>query len=329
MTDSARKAIEQIVAQMSQAQDLQRQFAPFLAEQEALAKSLQPLGHELAEAIRKQFEPINALQEHWKALVVGPPQWLQAFQEMADQLARLTSPIVKEFERQREAIQPFWDAIHKSSAECERIEGAGWLPHYTTPPELLEIEGLDAVLLDQAIGRYYQTQWAEVKEAFLRRLATYDIDDEAKQTFSVAIAMHEAGFYRGTSRLLFPEFERIARKELHAGAMYTITSQDTLREEAGNLCPSEVEPAGVYGMTLFTRLTNHLYAHTRTAADLSAIAADPVPNRHAALHGLLAYDTPKNSINMLIMADFVFQVISALKRNAAASNAAETTSAHA
>lgn len=39
----------------------------------------------------------------------------------------------------------------------------------------------------------------------------------------------------------------------------------------------------------------------------------PAPNRHAALHGFLPYDTAKNSINMLVMADFLFQVICALK----------------
>jgi hypothetical protein len=50
---------------------------------------------------------------------------------------------------------------------------------------------------------------------------------------------------------------------------------------------------------------------------LAAVADDPVPNRHAALHGLLPYAAQKHSMNMLIVADFLFQVICTVKRSAA------------
>jgi hypothetical protein len=46
---------------------------------------------------------------------------------------------------------------------------------------------------------------------------------------------------------------------------------------------------------------------------IEAIACDPVPNRHAALHGLVAYDSLKCSIGTLVMADFLFRVICAVK----------------
>ena len=34
----------------------------------------------------------------------------------------------------------------------------------------------------------------------------------------------------------------------------------------------------------------------------------PIPNRHAAMHGLVPYPTHKHSLNMLILADYVFRV---------------------
>ena len=38
-------------------------------------------------------------------------------------------------------------------------------------------------------------------------------------------------------------------------------------------------------------------------------ARDPVPNRHAAMHGLVSYSTHKHSMNMLILTDYVFEIL--------------------
>ena len=42
------------------------------------------------------------------------------------------------------------------------------------------------------------------------------------------------------------------------------------------------------------------------AIDLRSIQS---PNRHAAMHGLVPYPTHKHSLNMLILADYVFRVL--------------------
>lgn len=332
MTDSL-KAINQIAAQVKAAQETQLKLNP-LSEQFRHVTSLTPLSNNLTAAIRQHLAPITAIQDQWKlmqdqwkSLVIEPPSWIKDLRETAERLSKFSVPIFEELRRQQQAMQPFWEALGKSTEECERIEKAGWLPHYTIPSEILAIEDLDASELDAALAAYYQNQWNDVKEELQSRVASYEIDDEAKQAFFAALGMHEAGFFKGTARMLFPEFERLARVELNGNTMKGISSQHTLRAKAANLSPGEIEPGGVYGMRLFRRLTNHLYSQTKTHDSLAAIAADPVPNRHAALHGFLAYDSLKSSINMLIMADFIFQVFSAVKREAMEIAAAVTSPA--
>jgi hypothetical protein len=63
------------------------------------------------------------------------------------------------------------------------------------------------------------------------------------------------------------------------------------------------------------KLVEHLYVNVYTEEELQKVARDAVPNRHAALHGLVPYKTFQNSMNVLIMGDFMFQVISSAKNN--------------
>ncbi len=39
-----------------------------------------------------------------------------------------------------------------------------------------------------------------------------------------------------------------------------------------------------------------------------------MPNRHAALHGYVTYASARSSFNMLVMVDFVFAAVTAIKR---------------
>ncbi len=51
----------------------------------------------------------------------------------------------------------------------------------------------------------------------------------------------------------------------------------------------------------------------RREVAMERFAQDPVPNRHAAVHGLVSYSSMQNSLNTIFMADYIFQVISFLK----------------
>lgn len=279
---------------------IQKQLAPILEMQKAIAPAL---------AIQNQLKPILDLQQQWKGLVIPTPSWALAFRNAALDITKAAGPIL-ELQKSIAPLAGLFSAMARTSAECQAIEDAGWLPHYTTPFDVLA--GAEAEDFDQLISTHYRVQWVEVKAAFMARLAASPLDAEAKAAFVDALAAHEAGMYRATSRILFPEIERVARKEFH-GLSKGQTSQRALKKAAENLALSDVEPGGMYAFRLFEKLFDHLYARTETPDELAEVALDPVPNRHAALHGFLPYDTAKNSINMLVMADFLFQVICALK----------------
>ena len=57
-------------------------------------------------------------------------------------------------------------------------------------------------------------------------------------------------------------------------------------------------------------------AAVRPDTERKCFEQDPIPNRHAALHGLVIYSSMQNSLNSIFMTEFIFQVISALKRTA-------------
>ena len=59
----------------------------------------------------------------------------------------------------------------------------------------------------------------------------------------------------------------------------------------------------------FERMADHLYKTVRTPENVAELVNDSVPNRHAALHGLVSYRTMKSSLNALIMTEFMYRII--------------------
>ncbi len=210
---------------------------------------------------------------------------------------------------------PVVTQVTRANCQAERLKLSGWLPHPSTPIGLTDECGDDRELLRKRVGEFYRTGWPSVKERMLQSVDRYDVDAESKDAFREALSAHEAGMYRCVCRVLFPEIERLARIELHAGeTQSSITSQRKLRAKAGELGMSELELGGFLGLMLYERLERHLYAQAETEDARRAFENDPVPNRHCALHGLVSYRTAQNSLNTLFMVDYIFQVIHAAKR---------------
>lgn len=89
-----------------------------------------------------------------------------------------------------------------------------------------------------------------------------------------------------------------------------------MRELAGKLPITAVEPGGFLALNLFCRLSEHLYEDVWDEDSRRRFTQDPVPNHHAAVHGLVVYSSMQNSLNAIFMADIIFQAISVLKRMA-------------
>ncbi len=213
-------------------------------------------------------------------------------------------------------LAPFGDLFSElalQERQHQRVYDAGWLPHHTTPIDLIS-EADDSQRVRELLRAHYAADWEKVRVAFEAELAGYDIDREAKSCFREALDAHEGRRYRAPPRLLFPEIERIVREELFKGSVAeALTSQQALRVAAGTLTPFELGRNSVGGLRLYSKFEDHLYARIRSQDDLERARADPVPNRHAVLHGLIVYSSMQSSLNALIMTDFIFAIVNALK----------------
>lgn len=216
---------------------------------------------------------------------------------------------------------------------ANRIEHSGWLPHRTLPDAeiLAAIEHLDD--LSAAIDRHYREKWPAVRAIFEERLATYDIDPtgEAQASFREALACHEAGLYRAVSRTLFPVVDALGHRHVpkqeqpkapkikgqKGPAKQPKKSSHPLPASILEEWPvSVLMVEGISSLVLFTSLDSHLYGFA-FAEQLEALRKSPVPNRHAALHGLIPYETFQNSVNALIQVDYIFGVLDAWVRHQA------------
>jgi hypothetical protein len=192
-----------------------------------------------------------------------------------------------------------------------RLNNAGWLPHHTTPFKLVFEADPNAV--DALLSQYYQAEWETVRQRIVSRAETYLIDTEAISTFNEALTAHGLGMYRSTCRVLFPEIERVSRIEVHGGDdKAVITSQKDFIGLVRRL-PAGFALRDPWAFELYSKLTMHLYEKV-TSTNVAQF--ESIPNRHAAIHGRIVYRTLKNSINTIIMADYIFAVISAIKNYA-------------
>lgn len=173
----------------------------------------------------------------------------------------------------------------------------GWLPYHTVPFQIVDECGDDLDLLDSRFSEYYRTRWSEIRDDMESRLEDYHIDDEAMETFREALVAHEAGLYRCVCRVLFPEIERT----IGAG----FRSKRLIEKLTGTGDLADYAFRELFGYVLFGRLVKHVYE----SGTRESLERDPVPNRHAAMHGLVSYSTHKHSMNMLILTDYIFQIL--------------------
>lgn len=244
----------------------QNPLTEFANLQKQLREAMKPIA-DMQRELQKAMKPIAALQKQMQAIqvpVFRAPQFEVALQRIIEgqrQLAKAIENIgLGSIGTVTKKIAEIW-------RNTQVLDDAGWLPHYSTSFAIVEGCGGDITMLRACLEKHYQEGWQGIRRDIESRIASYDIDDEAKATVREALTAHEHGLYRSVCRVLLPEIERVARKELHGDRLEHITSQPRLKELAGNLAPASTEPRGLYGLNLFRRLTEHLYENVRTEQD--------------------------------------------------------------
>ncbi len=223
--------------------------------------------------------------------------------------------------------------FQKWNLSCEVLQKAGWLPHYTTPFDYIAGFGEDDELIRSKLLDYYTSNWQNVRAEMETRFAHYRIDAEGKATFFEALDAHEAGLYRCVCRVLFPEIERVFRKELFGSKIGRIGYWEFIKKLTDD--DKSIDAfihRGLYDLTIFAHLTKAvrekkriergekpvsqsddlifgLFTEVVCDEHLESLKNSRVPNRHAAIHGLVVYSSQQNSLNTIFLADYIFEVI--------------------
>lgn len=224
-------------------------------------------------------------------------------------LSEVVREIQSAFVAIADGVKPILDSISVVIDINNRLSTIGWLPHHTTPFKLvLETEP------DNLAGRleeYYDREWDQARESILARLDHYEIDPEAKATFSEALNAHSHGFYRSSCRVLFPEIERVLWVEAHGADWNKQIASPKEFIELVHRLPAGITLTDPWAYELYQKLSDHMYVR---AEESNQQRFKSIPNRHAAVHGRIIYSSLKHSMNTIIMADYVFAVMSAAKR---------------
>ena len=269
--------------------------------------------------VQKLSEASQQLEVTLRPFVQELARMSQSAAPYIESLAVTLRPFVQEITRISQAIAPHIESIRSYAKSFERysrfvdsVGATGWLPYHTVPISYVEECGGNTPLLEQRLSSFYETNWNEIRQDIESRLEAYHVDEEARETFREALSAHEAGFYRCVCRVLFPEIERMIRILFFEDKAGTIPSKEMLNSLTHRGSLKDFMPREAYGWILFGRLVAHLYAPV-TEKNRKKFQKDFVPNRHASIHGRASYSTHKHSMNMIIMADYIFQVLPSIK----------------
>ena len=194
--------------------------------------------------------------------------------------------------------------------EAARLEEAGWFPHNTFPGHLLSSTDGDSSA-DEVVLNYYQDNWATVKQEIEQELSACNVDSDAKEMLREALIAHEHKLHRLVPTSLFPAIERAVRDCLCGNKLGNIEVNEQLEDSIAHM-PLSMLPGGALGFVGFTLLSHHLYENVYTDAARNRFEDASVPNRHAAIHGLVTYSSEKSSLNAIFIAIYVFRVLTVL-----------------
>ncbi|NIY78911.1 hypothetical protein HCZ23_05460 [Celeribacter sp. HF31] len=236
---------------------------------------------------------------------------LEPFKDVTKGVAKAWLSRQQDLESTLEKLKPLFVALFQHSEAKKPLQEHGILPHLSTPWDRFNPESPE--LFPSDVMHYYSTEWDRVGDVFRANVETYEISEDAKADFRSALKCHETGLYRSSVLTLLPSAEMEFRRAFKIDPKEQAASLKELRDAVGKLPIGRViGPVALFD--LFKTLNEHMYEHVNSPDDIGRFLSDPIPNRHAAIHGHVRYDSELNSLNALIMADYIFFLISQLSK---------------
>ena len=205
--------------------------------------------------------------------------------------------------------KPFPILVHP---RAQMVSELGWVVHHSLPIDLLDDVHDDD--LDEAIMAHYRATWSDFRRETELGTHHYLVDLDTKETVIQALEAHENSLYRLVPRTLMAEIERVIRLQLRDRIVDSrLKVKETILSEVDDLPMSSFHDL-TSSIMQYEALEGHLYEHINDENDRSRFADSPIPNRHAAVHGLVPYSSEKSSLNSIFLMDFVLHTITQAKR---------------
>ena len=241
---------------------------------------------------------------------------MEAANTFSSAFSQITQGLARDFSLPNLFESPFtgfpWSLPPLVNPKARVAEELGWVVHRTLPTTVLEDASEDN--LDEAIMTHYKERWAEVRREIELATGGYLIDEDSKETMSQILSAHEYGLYRLVPVAIMVEIERAVRVHLYGELVGRhLDIKGKIVDEISELPISALQDITSV-IVQHETLENHLYEHIDDDSDRSRFAENPIPNRHAAIHGLVPYSTEKSSLNSIFLADFVLQMITEIKK---------------
>lgn len=250
---------------------------------------------------------------------------VSALKKSIDEAQNAVTQFIRTVPDWNKRLELAFEAIHETTSGFARLfrghqrasrifAVVGWLPHETWPAGLIGSED-DPPLeeIRDKLALHYSNEWPAVERQFASSFARLNVEDETRTVLAEALTSHRNGNYRSVVRLLFPEIENEIRVAFYENSLQQpIAGQKDFLDALSKVAFGHVLQRS-FDLTLYNKLNSHMYKKVDDS-NRQTIAADPVPNRHAALHGIVSYSSAQNSINTLIMADYILRLVTSLKR---------------
>ena len=262
--------------------------------------------HRMPEHDTDPFRLFEPLFEEWKPHIEKLSEYLKENEEELAPSFKALEAAMPDIAR---ALGSYLAPMAKQAKLVGILDETGWLPFGHAPYHCMERHGDDAERVDACMSSYYRERWSEIRTSLEENLKACHVDDEARAAFGEALSAHETGLYRCVCRLLFPEIERMLRSRLpdHISPD-RIGSKQLIEMLTGTDLSEKISEGRFFGFLFLDRLYRRLYERV-DRNNIADVRKDFLPNRHAAVHGLVAYPEHKHSMNMLVMTDYIFQML--------------------
>ena len=264
------------------------------------------------EKIKVTTLPSDAVKEMMNKHLLGISESMKRSSELMSEMSRSIEAVLRPLLESISHLAPVFRAYKKYQTFVESVNETGWLPYYSVPIHYVEECDGNIDLLENRLSNYYTTHWDEIRRDIESRLGSYHVSEETKETFREALSVHEGKNYRCVSAPLFSVIDNELRVHFCGDLTARITYPAIIEKLNYHVLQGDLITRQTYFWVLLDRLMNHLYK-TVNDENRKEYEQDFTPNRHAVVHGLVSYSTHKHSMNMIIMADFIFQTLTLKK----------------